>query len=133
MSAREPPDVWLPTTGQIVMASERAILATLDTALLLAARTLAASRSSSSRPACANSSPATAPRPTTCSATADRSSSASPLQLGHGDDAKAPTLFLRLASSGFLGLSGSSNRAGYCSCSCCTASCSSSAGPRRTT
>jgi hypothetical protein len=42
MSAREPPDVWLPTTGQIVMASERAILATLDTALLLAARTLEA-------------------------------------------------------------------------------------------
>jgi hypothetical protein len=42
MSAPEPPDVWLPTTGQIVMASERAILAALDTALLLAARTLQA-------------------------------------------------------------------------------------------
>ena len=42
MSAREPPDVWLPTAEQIVMASERAILAMLDTTLLIAARTLEA-------------------------------------------------------------------------------------------
>lgn len=42
MSAHEPPDVWLPTAGQIVMASERAILATLDTTLLLAVRSLEA-------------------------------------------------------------------------------------------
>lgn len=42
MNRGEPSDVWLPTTAQIVMASERAILATLDTALLLAARTLEA-------------------------------------------------------------------------------------------
>ncbi len=42
MSDREPPDVWLPTAEQIVMTSERAILATLDTTLLLAARTLEA-------------------------------------------------------------------------------------------
>ena len=35
-------DVWLPTTPQILMASERAILATLDLTLLLAARTLEA-------------------------------------------------------------------------------------------
>jgi len=42
MNQAEPSDVWLPTTEQIVMASERAILATLDTALLLAARTLEA-------------------------------------------------------------------------------------------
>ena len=94
---RDPSDVWLPTTNQIVMASERAILAALDAALLLAARTLEAehatsawirtrsllrltsrspSRSSSSPPACASSSPATAPRPTTSSATADLSSPA---------------------------------------------------------
>jgi hypothetical protein len=39
---RDPSDVWLPTTNQIVMASERAILAALDAALLLAARTLEA-------------------------------------------------------------------------------------------
>jgi hypothetical protein len=42
LSPREPLDVWLPTTEQIVMASERAILATLDTTLLLAARTIEA-------------------------------------------------------------------------------------------
>jgi hypothetical protein len=40
MNAREPPEVWLPTVAQIVMAQERAILAALDTNLLLAARTL---------------------------------------------------------------------------------------------
>ncbi len=42
MNRADPGDVWLPTTEQIVMASERAILAALDTALLLAARTLEA-------------------------------------------------------------------------------------------
>jgi len=42
MSAREPPDVWLATAEQIVLSSERAILVTLDTTLLLAARTLEA-------------------------------------------------------------------------------------------
>ena len=46
MSASEPPDVWLPTTAQIVMASERAILASLDTTLLLACRTLEAEHAS---------------------------------------------------------------------------------------
>ena len=35
-------DVWVPTSPQILMASERAILATLDLTLLLAARTLEA-------------------------------------------------------------------------------------------
>jgi hypothetical protein len=38
---------WLPTTNQIIMASERAILAALDTQLLLAARTLEAEHASS--------------------------------------------------------------------------------------
>jgi hypothetical protein len=42
MSEADPGDAWLPTTDQIVMASERAILAALDTNLLLAARTLRA-------------------------------------------------------------------------------------------
>jgi hypothetical protein len=36
------PEVWLPSTNQIMMASERAILAGLDTNLLLAIRTLEA-------------------------------------------------------------------------------------------
>lgn len=42
MSDADPRDAWLPTIDQIVMASERAILAALDTNLLLAARTLRA-------------------------------------------------------------------------------------------
>ena len=35
-------DLWVPTVNQIVMASQRAILAALDTNLLLAQRTLQA-------------------------------------------------------------------------------------------
>ena len=42
MSQTEPEEAWLPTTEQILMASERAILAALDTNLLLAVRTLRA-------------------------------------------------------------------------------------------
>lgn len=42
MNQTEPEEAWLPTTEQILMASERAILAALDTNLLLAARTLRA-------------------------------------------------------------------------------------------
>ena len=42
MTPADPLDVWLPTSPQILMASERAILATLDLTLLLAARTLEA-------------------------------------------------------------------------------------------
>lgn len=42
MREPEPADVCLPTTEQIVMASERAILATLDVTLLMAERTLRA-------------------------------------------------------------------------------------------
>ena len=42
MSERETEEAWLPTTEQILMASERAILAALDTNLLLATRTLRA-------------------------------------------------------------------------------------------
>jgi len=42
MTDADPRDAWLPTTDQIVMASERAILAALDTNLLLAVRTLRA-------------------------------------------------------------------------------------------
>lgn len=38
----DPRHTWLPTTDQIVMASERAILAALDTNLLLAVRALRA-------------------------------------------------------------------------------------------
>jgi hypothetical protein len=38
----EPEEAWLPTTEQILMASERAILAALDTNLLLATRALRA-------------------------------------------------------------------------------------------
>ena len=40
MNHTEPEEAWLPTTEQILMAPERALLATLDTNLLLAARTL---------------------------------------------------------------------------------------------
>lgn len=42
MSQTESEEAWLPTTEQILMASERAILAALDTNLLLAVRTLRA-------------------------------------------------------------------------------------------
>ena len=42
MNENEAEEAWLPTTEQILMASERAILAALDTNLLLAARTLRA-------------------------------------------------------------------------------------------
>lgn len=42
MSESETGEAWLPTTEQILMASERAILAALDTNLLLTARTLRA-------------------------------------------------------------------------------------------
>lgn len=42
----EPEEAWLPTTEQILMAQERAILAALDTNLLLAARTLQAEHAS---------------------------------------------------------------------------------------
>ncbi|MHB8873020.1 MAG: hypothetical protein ACYC8T_04980 [Myxococcaceae bacterium] len=42
MNETEPEESWLPTTEQILMASERAILAALDTNLLLAERTLRA-------------------------------------------------------------------------------------------
>ena len=42
MTPDDPLDVWTPTAPQILMASERAILATLDLTLLLAARTLEA-------------------------------------------------------------------------------------------
>ena len=41
MSGKESP-VWLPTSAQIAMASERAILASLDTNLQLAVRVLLA-------------------------------------------------------------------------------------------
>lgn len=46
MNETEPDEVWLPTTEQLVMASERAILAALDANLLLAARTLQAEHAS---------------------------------------------------------------------------------------
>lgn len=42
MSETGAEEAWLPTTEQILMASERAILAALDTNLLLAVRTLRA-------------------------------------------------------------------------------------------
>ncbi len=42
MSETDPPELWLPTTEQLVMAQERAILATLDVTLLMAERTLQA-------------------------------------------------------------------------------------------
>ena len=42
MSAQEPLGTWLPTTEQILMASERAILAALDASLQLAVRALRA-------------------------------------------------------------------------------------------
>lgn len=42
MNHTEPEEAWLPTTEQILMAPERAILAALDTNLLLAARILRA-------------------------------------------------------------------------------------------
>ena len=38
MSRREPPSPWLPTSAQLAMASERAILASLDLNLQLAVR-----------------------------------------------------------------------------------------------
>ena len=40
MSRREPSATWLPTSAQILMASERAILAALDANLQLAVRVL---------------------------------------------------------------------------------------------
>lgn len=46
MSQTEPEEAWLPTTEQILMASERAILAALDINLLLAVRTLQAEHAS---------------------------------------------------------------------------------------
>ena len=42
MSRKESSDTWLPTSAQIAMASERAILASLDTNLQLAVRVLLA-------------------------------------------------------------------------------------------
>ena len=42
MSSKEPLATWLPTSAQIAMASERAILASLDANLQLAARVLLA-------------------------------------------------------------------------------------------
>ena len=42
MSRREPSATWLPTSAQISMASERAILAALDANLQLAVRVLSA-------------------------------------------------------------------------------------------
>ena len=42
MSSDEPSDTWLPTSPQILMAPERAILASLDASLQLAARVLLA-------------------------------------------------------------------------------------------
>ena len=42
MSRREPPSPWLPTSAQLAMASERAILASLDLNLQLAVRALLA-------------------------------------------------------------------------------------------
>ena len=42
MSSKEPLATWLPTSAQIAMASERAILASLDTNLQLAVRVLLA-------------------------------------------------------------------------------------------
>ena len=46
MTETKSDEVWLPTTEQLVMASERAILAALDVNLLLAARTLQAEHAS---------------------------------------------------------------------------------------
>ena len=43
----ESEEVWLPTTEQILMASERAILAALDANLLLASRALRAEHAAS--------------------------------------------------------------------------------------
>ena len=42
MSRKESPATWLPTSAQIAMASERAILASLDANLQLAVRVLLA-------------------------------------------------------------------------------------------
>ena len=42
MNRKEAPATWLPTSTQIAMASERAILASLDTNLQLAVRVLLA-------------------------------------------------------------------------------------------
>ena len=42
MSSKEPLATWLPTSAQIAMASERAILASLDANLQLAVRVLLA-------------------------------------------------------------------------------------------
>ena len=42
MSSKEPLATWLPTSAQIAMASERAILASLDANLQLAVRALLA-------------------------------------------------------------------------------------------
>ena len=42
MSRREPSAAWLPTSAQITMATERAILASLDANLQLAVRALIA-------------------------------------------------------------------------------------------
>ena len=42
MSQKESPAAWLPTSAQIAMASERAILASLDANLQLAVRVLLA-------------------------------------------------------------------------------------------
>lgn len=42
MSRKEPAATWLPTSAQLIMASERAILASLDANLQLAVRVLLA-------------------------------------------------------------------------------------------
>ena len=42
MKRREPNQSWLPSTGQLLSAPERAILAALDASLLLTFRTLLA-------------------------------------------------------------------------------------------
>lgn len=46
MSGDEPSATWLPTSAQIMMAPERAILASLDAALQLAVRVLQVEHSS---------------------------------------------------------------------------------------
>lgn len=58
MSRKEPTAAWLPTSTQITMATERAILAALDANLQLAARALMAEH-----PSLAERSPRDEPEP----------------------------------------------------------------------
>lgn len=58
MSRRESPSPWLPTSAQLAMASERAILASLDVNLQLAVRALVAEH-----PSLSDDGPPEAPAP----------------------------------------------------------------------